>query len=96
MGIDEAYVQLNEVFYTPATLKLGRQYLHYGHGLILSSAEQEYNYDAGRLVLDYYPLTIDLVGAELVNMPRCFEQLADVDGTVKSWRRGPAVRQRPL
>jgi hypothetical protein len=67
VGVDEAYVQLNELFYTPATLKLGRQYLHYGHGLIISSVEQEYNYDAGRLVLDYYPLTIDLVGAELVN-----------------------------
>ena len=68
LGIDEAYVQLNEVFYTPATLKIGRQYLNYGHGLILSSAEQEYNFDAGRLVLDYYPLTIDLVAAEVVNM----------------------------
>jgi hypothetical protein len=67
LGVTEAYVQLNEVFYTPATLKIGRQYLNYGHGLILSSAEQEYNYDAGRLVLDYYPLTIDLVAAELVN-----------------------------
>ena len=67
LGIDEAYVQLNEVFYTPATLKIGRQYLNYGHGLILSSAEQEYNFDAARLVLDYYPLTIDLVGAEVVN-----------------------------
>jgi hypothetical protein len=67
LGVSEAYVQFNEVFYTPATLKLGRQYLQYGRGLILSSAEQEYNYDAARLVLDYYPLTIDLVGAELVN-----------------------------
>jgi len=38
----------------PATLKLGRQYLQYGRGLILSSVEQEYNYDAARLVLDYY------------------------------------------
>jgi hypothetical protein len=67
LGVSEAYVQLNEVFYTPATLKVGRQFLNYGHGLILSSEEQEYNYDAARLVLDYYPLTIDLVGAELVN-----------------------------
>jgi len=67
IGVTEAYVQFNELFYTPATLKLGRQYLHYGRGLILSSTEQEYNYDAARLVLDYYPLTIDLVGAELVN-----------------------------
>ncbi len=67
VGFDEAYVQFNEIFYTPATLKLGRQFLQYGRGLILSSVEQEYNYDAGRLVLDYYPLTIDIVGAELVN-----------------------------
>ncbi len=67
VGVSEAYVQFNELFYTPATLKLGRQYLQYGRGLIISSVEQEYNYDAARLVLDYYPLTIDLVGAQLVN-----------------------------
>lgn len=67
LGVTESYVQFNELFYTSATLKLGRQYLHYGRGLIISSTEQEYNYDAARLVLDYYPLTIDLVGAELVN-----------------------------
>jgi len=67
VGVAEAYVQFNELFYTPATLKLGRQYLQYGRGLIISSVEQEYNYDAARLVLDYYPLTIDLVGGELVN-----------------------------
>lgn len=67
LGVSEAYVQLNELFYLPATLKLGRQFLNYGHGLIFSSVDQEYNYDAGRLVLDYYPLTIDIVGAQLVN-----------------------------
>ena len=67
LGITEAYVQFNELFYTAATLKLGRQYLHYGRGLIISSVEQEYNYDAARLVLDYYPLTVDIVGAQLVN-----------------------------
>lgn len=66
-GVDEAYVQLNEMFYTPATVKIGRQYLMYGRGLILSSVDQEYNFDAARLVLDYYPLTLDFVFAELVN-----------------------------
>lgn len=64
VGINEAYLQLNQVFFTPATLKVGRQYLNYGRGLILSSFEQEYNFDAARLVLDYYPLTIDLVYAK--------------------------------
>jgi hypothetical protein len=66
LGITEAYLQLNELFYSPATLKVGRQYLHYGRGLIISSVEQEYNFDAARLVLDYYPLTIDLVYAALL------------------------------
>jgi hypothetical protein len=61
LGINEAYVQLSEVFYTPATLRLGRQYLNYGRGLILSSAEGEYNFDAARLVLDWYPVTVDVV-----------------------------------
>jgi hypothetical protein len=67
IGVSEAYVQLNEVFYTAATLKIGRQYLHYGRGLILSSVDQEYNFDAARLVLDLYPFTLDVVGAQLVN-----------------------------
>lgn len=61
VGFDEAYVQFNEMFYSPATLKLGRQYLNYGRGLIISSYDQEYNFDSGRLILDYYPLTVDLV-----------------------------------
>jgi hypothetical protein len=64
VGINEAYVQLSEVFYTPATLKVGRQKLHMGRGLILSSVDDEYNFDAVRLVLDYYPLVIDLVYAK--------------------------------
>ncbi len=63
VGITEAYVQFSEMFYSPATLKLGRQYLHYGRGLIISANEQEYNFDAARLVLDYYPTTVDVVYA---------------------------------
>jgi len=67
VGITEAYVQFSEMFFTPSTLKLGRQYLNYGKGLILSSANETYNFDAGRLVLDFYPFTIDLVGAKLTD-----------------------------
>ena len=67
VGVSEAYVQLRELFYSPATLKLGRQSLNYGTGLIISSADQMYTFDAGRLVLDYHPLTIDIVGAQLAN-----------------------------
>ena len=65
--VSEAYVQLRELFYSPATLKVGRQELNYGTGLIFSSVDQVYTFDAGRLVLDYHPLTIDIVGAQLKN-----------------------------
>ncbi len=64
LGLNEAYVQLNEVFYTSATLKLGRQFLNYGRGLIISSVDYEYNFDAARIILDQYPLTIEIVGAK--------------------------------
>jgi hypothetical protein len=64
-GVVEAYVQFSEMFYSPATLKLGRQYLNYGRGLQISSNEQAWNFDAARLVLDYYPLTVDLVAARV-------------------------------
>ena len=67
VGVSEAYVQLRELFYSPATLKVGRQELNYGTGLIISSFDQIYTFDAGRLVLDYHPLTIDIVGAQLAN-----------------------------
>ena len=67
VGVTEAYVQLRELFDSPTTLKVGRQALNYGTGLIISSFDQDYNFDAGRLVLDFHPLTIDLVAAQLVN-----------------------------
>lgn len=67
VGVQEAYVQLRELFYTPATLKAGRQFLNYGDGLIISSANQNYTFDAGRLVLDYHPLVIDLVAGQVCN-----------------------------
>lgn len=61
IGVSEAFVQLNQMFDTPATLKIGRQYLHYGRGLILSAVDEEYNHDAVRMVMDFYPLTLDAV-----------------------------------
>jgi hypothetical protein len=67
VGVSEAYVQFSEMFFTPTTLKLGRQYLHYGKGFVLSSANETYNFDAARLVLDFYPLTVDIVGAKITD-----------------------------
>lgn len=85
VGINEAYVQLNEMFFQAATLKLGRQYLHYGRGLIISSVENEYNFDAARLVLDYYPLTIDLVAALLNNQDDGFSPIGSFGTSERNW-----------
>jgi len=67
VGVSEAYVQFSEMFFTPATLKLGRQYLNYGKGFVVSSANETYNFDAARLVLDFYPFTVDIVGAKITD-----------------------------
>jgi hypothetical protein len=80
VGVSEAYVQFSEMFFTPTTLKLGRQYLNYGRGFVLSSANETYNFDAARLVLDFYPLTIDLVGAKLTDANRGDPQVSGGHG----------------
>lgn len=65
VNLAEAYIQLSEIFYSPVTLKIGRQYLHYGRGFLISSREFEYNFDAVRTVFDFYPWTIDLLYSRL-------------------------------
>ena len=66
VDLAEAYIQLSEIFYSPITLKLGRQYLHYGRGFLISSREWEYNFDAIRTIFDLYPWTVDLFFSRLV------------------------------
>ena len=61
IGITEAYVQLNEMVGSPVSTKIGRQYMNYGRGLIISSWDDSYNYDSVKFMLDFYPTTIDLV-----------------------------------
>lgn len=65
-GFSEAWVQLSELYYSPLTVKIGRQYLHYGTGFIISSAEYENNFDAVKAVLNFEPWTIDVIYAKLV------------------------------
>jgi hypothetical protein len=65
-GFSEAWVQLSELYYTPLTVKIGRQYLNYGRGFIVSSNEYELNFDAVKAVLNFEPWTIDGVYAKLV------------------------------
>lgn len=66
VNIAEAYIQLSEIFYSPITLKMGRQYLHYGRGFLISSREWENKFDAIRTIWDFYPWTIDLFYSRLV------------------------------
>ncbi len=70
VNIAEAYVQLGEIFYSPLTLKLGRQHLQYGRGFLISSREWENKFDAARMIMDLYPWTIDLVYSRLVESDR--------------------------
>ncbi len=66
VNIAEAYIQLSEMFYSPWTTKIGRQYLNYGRGFLISSREWEYKFDTWRNILDFYPWTIDLFYSRLV------------------------------
>lgn len=63
--IKQAYVKMSELYYSPLTLKLGRQYLDFGTFLV-TDAEKEFVYDAARVTLDFYPWIIDGVYAKLV------------------------------
>ncbi|MFH1039218.1 MAG: alginate export family protein [PVC group bacterium] len=66
VNVAEAYFQLSEMFYSPWTAKLGRQYLNYGRGFLISSREWEYKFDCWRNIFDFYPWTIDLFYSRLV------------------------------
>lgn len=65
-GFSEAWVQLSELYYSPLTVKIGRQYLHYGTGFVISSKEYENNFDAVRAILNFDPWTIDIVYSKLI------------------------------
>lgn len=66
VNIAEAYLQLSEIFYSPWTTKIGRQYLNYGRGFLISSREWENKFDAWRNIFDFYPWTVDIFYSRLV------------------------------
>jgi len=59
VGVAEAYVQLSELYYSPLSVKVGRQYLHFGRGFMVSDVEKEHRFDAARATVDFYPITLD-------------------------------------
>lgn len=67
VNLVEAYVRFQELFWTPMTLTIGRQYLNFGNGLILSSKDKEWRFDAARFTWDQADkgFTFDFVAAKL-------------------------------
>ena len=82
VDINQAYVTLREMLYSPLTVVIGRQYFTYGSQLLMSSApgantgltssyasdfSKQKAFDAIRAILDYDPLTIEVFYAKLEN-----------------------------
>jgi len=80
VDIDLAYITLKEFLYSPLTLIVGRQELRYGNALVIGDPDTNMfaetvgvpmdlssrkSFDAVRGILDYDPLTIDLVYAKI-------------------------------
>ena len=79
--VDLAYITLREFFYSPLTLTIGRQELHFGNDLIVGDPDTNNldmagdltdadlsarkSFDAIRGTLDYDPLVIDLIWAKI-------------------------------
>ncbi|MBN2190921.1 MAG: alginate export family protein [Candidatus Aureabacteria bacterium] len=87
-GIVEAWLQVSELYYSPLTLKVGRQYLNYGTGFMISDKEKFWNFDAVKAVLDFYPWTLDLIYAKLAeNTDREFQVANSATAAIFDTRR---------
>ncbi|MFA6357307.1 MAG: alginate export family protein [Candidatus Omnitrophota bacterium] len=78
IDLDLAYVALKEFLYSPLTLTVGRQEIKFGNGLIIGNAKaigtsssiptdltERKAFDAIRATLNYDPLIVDLVYAQV-------------------------------
>lgn len=78
IDLDLAYVTLKEFLYSPLTLTVGRQEIYFGNGLIIGNAKvssastsiptdlsERKAFDAIRATLNYDPLVVDLVYAQV-------------------------------
>ncbi len=78
IDLDLAYVTLKEFLYSPLSLSIGRQEIHFGNGLIISNARipsgvvniptdltERKAFDSIRATLNYDPLIIDLIYAKI-------------------------------
>lgn len=78
IDIDLAYVTLKEFLYSPLTLTIGRQEISFGNGLVIgksgagagttaipSDLSERASFDAIRATLNYDPLVVDVVYAQV-------------------------------
>ena len=80
IDLDLAYVTLKEFLYSPLSVTLGRQEIRFGNGLIIGNARnwatnvlsgvpsdltERKAFDAVRATLDYDPLVVDLIAAQI-------------------------------
>lgn len=78
IDLDLAYVTMKEFLYSPLTLTVGRQEIKFGNGLVIGNAKvagtsssiptdltERKAFDAIRATLDYDPLVVDLVYAQV-------------------------------
>lgn len=87
IGVIEGWIQISELYYSPLSIKVGRQFLNYGTGFLISDKEAFWNFDAVKAVLDFYPWTIDLVYAKLAeNTTRYFQTRDDNANAVYNTR----------
>lgn len=92
IDVDLAYVTMKEFLYSPLTLTIGRQELHFGNDMIIGDAytnnhastasqfsqgidpdlSMRKSFDAIRATLNYDPLVIDLVAAQIRKNMRAY------------------------
>ena len=89
VGVDQAFVQMSEAFYSPLTLKLGRQYFNLGNGWLFSDAERAFNHDLALATLDYYPWVVTGAYGKVVETAELDddwdEYIANVSYSAESW-----------
>ncbi len=78
IDLDLAYVAMKEFLYSPLTLTVGRQEIKFGNGLVIGNSKiagssssiptdltEQKSFDAIRATLNYDPLVVDLVYAQI-------------------------------
>jgi len=67
-ALSEGYLELHNPGFSPLSLKAGRQYLHFGNGLIITDHEKDWSFDCARIAYDAFPARIDVLYASVAHL----------------------------